>query len=87
MKAVIFKYRIPNGGGEVSMPEGARCLKLAMLVDGLYVWALVDPAQPVRARKFSVIGTGQDFEMSMWHVYLDTVEEGPFIWHVFEVLG
>lgn len=83
---VIFKYELPlSADFELDLPEGAKVvhvgLEPSMLV-GLRLWALVDKNAPMKTRRFSVLGTGQEFHHEA--TYLGSVITSPFIWHVFE---
>lgn len=77
----IYKY--PTGF--VDMPKGAIVRKAGTQNGEFFVWAEVDPSQPLEERQFSVYGTGWELEDRPL-CYIDTVFEGAFVWHVYEVL-
>jgi hypothetical protein len=79
---VVWKY--PINGGELAIPRGSKFLSCQCQGHILYAWFLVDPQMHGKlARKFVVIGTGNAFEPEGLE-YLATVQDGPFVWHVFE---
>jgi hypothetical protein len=87
---VIYKYPIVNFGiGSISMPEGAEILTVQWddTVGTPCVWAIVDSSSPTfEYRTFEFIGTGHpmpelDFKS---RVYIGTIQNNGFVWHVFE---
>ena len=52
------------------------------------IWATVDTNSEKEIRRFALIGTGwplDDF-IEKYHMnFLDTIKEGPYMWHVFEL--
>lgn len=70
---------------EVTMPEGAQIVQFARQGDEPTVWALVDSDNPPEARRFRIFGTGHPLARGCRHV--GTYGEGPFVWHVFEMIG
>lgn len=90
----IFKYelditdeqtvQIPGGGKKilsVAMQGGT-----TMTGGRLCVWVIVDDeAQPAPVR-FAIVGTGNPFPRNVapaW--FIGSVQDDPFVWHVFEV--
>ncbi len=49
----------------------------------LTIWAQVDDARPLRRRTFAVVGTGH--EVPQPARFISTVQDGPFVWHVFDL--
>lgn len=94
----IFKYpfRLDDDGvAKVSMPTGAKILKVAEQRGTICAWALVDTGDHmVRTRTFYIVGTGQEirqqetFGRDAVLQYMDTflMLDGDFVWHVFEVV-
>lgn len=81
----IFKYKIDRQN--IHMPAGAEILCCKMKDNALHIWALVDEEQPVEVRKFVTLPTGvaiigNDVDNLL---YIDTVIDGPYVWHLFEV--
>lgn len=92
----IFKYTVQRGIGEhvlrvhkyhekVSDPY---FLDAQMQGDMIALWFLVDPDLPVAEFNFSVEGTNQDLQRDVDYVWdanhLATVQDGPFVWHLFQ---
>jgi len=50
---------------------------------GLCLWALVDTAEPMATRTIFIVGTGFPIADNIPMFFLDTVKNGPFMWHVF----
>lgn len=81
---VIFKYELMD---ETLLPKGAVVLKAGMQGGIMYIWALIDPNErEFTKRGFLVVGTGQPFEHHyLGYRFIDTIFDGPFVWHVWEV--
>lgn len=81
---VIYKYNLTP---TVLLPKDALVLKAGMQNGGLYIWVLVDPNEQTHTeREFEVIGTGHPFEHEyLKHRFVDTIFDGPFVWHIWEV--
>lgn len=77
----IYKYNT----GEVTMPKDAKVLKAGIQNGVVYVWAEVDTKAPIEERHFVVYGTGWEIATDRNLSYIDTVFDGPFVWHVYEV--
>jgi hypothetical protein len=48
------------------------------------IWAKVSPENELEKRQFLVVGTGHTFDDTDM-VYIGTYQDGPFVWHLFEV--
>lgn len=89
MKKVIWKFSIDamkiNKVREKIMdwlyvgfdPKGKLC-----------VWGIVDPDAAEEQKKdylIELVGTGHDFSEEFYHAaeFIGTVNDGPFMWHVF----
>ncbi len=79
----IWKFQL-DGTHELDMPEEAKILTVGNQHHHITLWAEVDPGAVPETRRFRVYGTGHPFEASESLVYLGTVQEPPFVWHVFE---
>lgn len=85
----IRKFKLPIiRTSYLPIPDGAKILTVrAQPHDPLHVflWAEIDPEATKRARKFHVVGTGQEFDPSPY-TYIGTVEiaGGVLVWHVYE---
>ena len=89
----IFKYKLAVANDqELTMPLGAKILKVDTQHGDIVLWALVSPReQQVLTRKFKVFGTGHPITESNDSIsrckHLDSVQQhsGTFVWHVFEL--
>ena len=66
----------------VQMPVNAKVLHVDMQNSMLTLWALVDLSNKIENRYFSVYGTGH--EILKEGCYIGTVNDGTFVWHIFE---
>lgn len=67
------------------VPKGSRILSFGFQSEDLVMWALVDPEATKEERVFEVVGTGwiiDDYSESF--EYIDTVQYGSLVWHIFE---
>ena len=82
----IWKWTLSNSRNTVSMPEGARILAAQTQFGVPCIWALVDPSHETEERTFALYGTGHPFDEKSYS-YIGTIQlqEGAFIFHVFEV--
>ena len=87
MSRTIWKYQIPiaNGSHTVTLPGvGVRPLHVAMQGDIPTLWVEVDPdAYKTWDIKYQWFGTGHDIPGNA--MYVDTVQDGIFVWHLYEV--
>ncbi len=70
------------------MPDGAEILSVGEQDNSLVVWAIVDQDAPKVTYQFAVYGTGQPLPLDFDHNrkgnrFLGTVQQGPYVWHVF----
>lgn len=84
MSATIWKYDVPlQDVFELPLPKGASVLTMREQYGELKLWALVDPAAPIEARSFAIVGTGNPAPDETQGTYLATAQCGPFVWHLF----
>lgn len=70
------------------MPAYAEVVKVGFQDRWLMIWALVDPdAKRKEVRRFKVYGTGHGIRENAKHVWTWFDENGPFVWHLFEIKG
>lgn len=86
----IFKYSLALTRVQgVSMPRNAQILSVQYQEGLLCMWALVDgAAEPVK-REICIYGTGHEVfvaptRRAVLLSYVGTVQQGPFVWHVFD---
>jgi len=83
----IYKFEVREDG-KTHIQRGAQILKAEVQGDGIYLWALVDPTRPLEKHYFNIFGTGQELPPDIEeHRYIDTVFQGPFVWHIFQKGG
>ncbi len=80
----IYKYELAR---TVSLPIDSQVLKVGIQNGIMQMWVLVDPNQKQTSyRNFEIIDTGHNFEFDyLTHTYIDSLFDGPFVWHVWEV--
>lgn len=84
MKSVWkFPIEIDRDTIEVLMPQGAVILDVQKQHDQVCLWAQVDSDAPQVARYFSVVGTGHRIPNGKMN-HVGTVQDGTFVWHLFE---
>ena len=81
----IYKYELEDGRG-VEMPIGAKVLTIQTQNGLPYIWALVDIDAECDFRYFTIVGTGHDFPNADDFNYINTIQDGPFVWHIFELI-
>ena len=80
----IYKYELKEGG--VEMPIGAKILTIQDQNNRAYIWALVDIDAECEFRYFAIAGTGEDFPEADDFTYINTIQDGQFVWHIFELI-
>ena len=81
---VIYKYELAK---TIMMPINSQVLKAGMQNGIMYIWVLVDNNElDASERNFEIFGTGHSFEFDyLTHTYIDSLPDGPFVWHIWEV--
>jgi hypothetical protein len=77
----IFKYPVKHF---VPMHQGAKILSCQDQDGVLTVWAKVDLDHPMVIRVFEVCGTGHEIIYDEDSIFVASVQQGPFVWHVFD---
>lgn len=83
--ATVWKFAfagVPGDAAPFLIPAGARVLTAQIQAGAITLWVLVDPSRPTESRRFRISGTGWDLPFPS--EYIATVQDGPFVWHVFE---
>lgn len=81
----IWKFEVPiTDRARINMPAGARILSVALgtAPGTALLWAEVAPAAGPTDRGFRVVGTGHPLPEGV--TFIGTVQDGPFVWHVYE---
>ena len=90
---VIYKYLVPlTADFRLSLPPLAQVLSVQMQNGSPQMWVLQDAnlANSTQERRFMVIGTGHqipDNLSSVHHLGTFQMNDGVFVWHVFEVMS
>ena len=50
----------------------------------LFIWVLVDTNEDTEMRYFQIYGTGHTINSVEKHLYIDTIFQDIFVWHLFE---
>ena len=84
----IYKYPLMSQVNEIEMPF-ATILSVGLDPSNTpCIWATVDTNSEKEIRRFALIGTGwplDDF-IEKYHMnFLNTIKEGSYMWHVFEL--
>lgn len=80
----ILKFPLPDFINKLSIPFGGKIVSVQQQ-DGIpTMWVLFEQYDEgvTEQRRFSLYGTGQTIPPSS--EYLDTVQCGSYVWHVFE---
>lgn len=84
--ARILKHEIP-AASEFTIPlhEGSKLLKLAVVNEKAYIWALEDESKPQRGVKFRMVVTGEELKLEPFMLYIGTFipYNGSFVGHLF----
>jgi hypothetical protein len=85
--SVIYKYELTQERTTIGleMPIDSKVLKVAVVNDKVYLWALIpDKDSKTEYRSFKIFGTGWDIPRPDMLDHLGTVFIGNFVWHIFE---
>ncbi|WP_443683622.1 DUF7352 domain-containing protein [Phocaeicola plebeius] len=71
--ARILKHEIP-AASEFKLPlhEGSNLLKLDVVNEKVYIWALEDESKPKRGVKFRMVMTGEEINLEPYMMYIGT---------------
>jgi len=67
----------------IALPAGAQIRTVQLQAGVVCVWAEVEPAARLQPRTIVIVGTGHTLPTTAL-VYLGSVQQGPFVWHVYE---
>ncbi len=82
----IYKYELQLGATQLLLPMFSQVLDVQMQNGKICLWALQDPEAFKDVRNFLVCGTGGVLNYRPHEIqYLATVQDGQFVWHVFEL--
>jgi len=78
------KLTIADGPIVVQIPKGAEILSIQMQKGVPCIWYICNIEEhEIERRTFLCIGTGESFYHSKMK-YINTVQDGPYVWHFFE---
>ncbi len=89
-KYPIVRYDNTYGTVELRLPLAARILSCQVQNDLLCFWvqfAAPDEGEDfeVSTRTFQIVGTGHRFELTPTMEFIATVQQPPFVWHIYEL--
>lgn len=81
----IYKY-IVDSDGYVNLPTDSKFKKLGLQMGILCLWYEIDTEfkDSLHTNRFKMFATGE--EIPKGTIYYDTIFDGPFVWHVYQVL-
>ena len=84
----IFKYPFPFNTGNIDLdiPLDAKLLTIGVQGEQyktFCVWAEVNPSNAMAKRRIVCLATGDEVVNSSFP-YINTVFDGPFIWHFYD---
>lgn len=82
----IYKYKADQETDEFWIPDKViKILKIDWMDKELCCWALVDTEAKTCGTVIRGVGTGWDLSKSFLkdYTYVDTIQDGPFVWHYF----
>jgi len=83
---VIFKYPFETFTADLELPKGAVFLHAECQDNVPMFWFRIDKRNELETRKFYLIGTGHPYN-PIGMRYLKTFIQGPFVWHLHEIMG
>lgn len=82
--SVIYKYPLEVTDEQIiDMPGSARLLSVQMQRGVVCLWAWVDPNAIPKKRHIVIIGTGNPISFFPGE-FVGAVQQGQFVWHVFD---
>jgi len=86
---VVYKYELLPGSALLDLPRGAEPLHAGTQGHTAYLWALVDPDEPIAPRMVFAQATGEPMPRAAVNAdYVDTFtideDDGPLVFHVFD---
>lgn len=82
----IYKYPLSTTDEQaVNMRYDTKILKADVQNGVICLWGMVDSEEEgIVSRVFRIIGTGHPIEDHKELTYINTIQSGSFVWHVFE---
>lgn len=84
--ATIWKFRLhPADVQAVEMPFESEILCCDVQAGQMYLWAKVNPENPIRPRQIAIYGTGHPMaNCDLKYIGTVQLEKGSLVFHVFE---
>jgi hypothetical protein len=81
----IYKYEIGFPRSVILLPAACTILSCQIQRGTIFVWAEVNPDEPDVEVEFECFGTGHSLppDHHEYLTYLNTVQDGPLVWHVY----
>lgn len=81
----IYKYKLNSQSTTLDLPHDAMILDANMQDGHPCIWVMFNEANEniIQKRKFLIFPTGHSFEEDTV-VYVASIHDTPFVWHVFE---
>jgi len=79
----IWQVELPKPICHVHLPVGAQVVRVGRQGASVCVWAIVESSNALEDRLFATAVTGQPLPHDVR--YLGTWDDGPFVWHLFEL--
>ena len=83
----VWKFPLNLGANSVMMPADSEILSAAIQGERpgqLCCWARVVTTAPLQLRRVLVRGTGAELDSFAFSRFVATVQDGDYVWHVFE---
>lgn len=81
----IWKYPLEITRSQcIEVPSDSRALSAALQNGDLCVWFLVEESRPKQTRRILIYGTGNPIGGVFAGWFIGSVQQGPFVWHVFD---
>lgn len=83
---VIYKYPLSGIFSQIlQLPKGSKIITVQPQDGKLMAWAAVmDKQAPLVSVKLRLVATGEDYEFNDETRYINTVQIGSEVWHIFE---
>lgn len=72
---------------EIQVPAGSQIMTAQEQNGVPCLWFSVNTERPLEQRTIHIIGTGHPIEDPKILDFIDTVQIGPHVWHIFEQIG
>jgi len=85
----IFKYPLEKSDTNyIQLHKGSRVLAFQDQGFTLCMWVYCDPSLEMELRRFRIYGTGWQMESLEQQPmrYIGTAQQGPMVWHLFELV-